>query len=57
MDDVTVQKFKEYDLIIGLYEATNVNLMNGYEAFKDYLSVIKKVKSFLSNTRIHRFCL
>ena len=44
MDDVNVKKFKEYDLIIGLYEATNVNLSQGYEAFKEYLSVIKSSK-------------
>ena len=44
MKDVTVEKFREYDIVIGLYEATNVNLTDGYDAFKKYLSVIKKSK-------------
>ncbi len=44
LDDVTVETIKQYDLVIGLYEATNVNISEGNEAYRDYLNTIKRSK-------------
>ena len=34
-------RFKDYDLLIGLYEATKVNLSQGNEVYKKYINIIK----------------
>lgn len=41
-DDINVSKFKEYDMVIGLFEATNLSITEGYDAFKEYLRVVRK---------------
>ena len=41
-NDINVETFKEYDMIIGLFEATNLSINEGYDEFKRYLSVARK---------------
>ncbi len=42
VDDINVETFKQYDMVIGLFEATNLSINEGYDEFKRYLRVVRQ---------------
>ena len=42
MDDINVETFKQYDMVIGLFEATNLSINEGYDEFKRCLRVVRQ---------------
>ena len=57
-DDVSLEKFNEYDLIIGFYCPYYVYFSEGEDEYKKYLRIINRTKAtYLQDTKLTEFVL